>query len=142
MIISVWACYRRIWLVLWLYGSSGPGRTWSSGPVFGLMGASVHPVEIGSRRVHSCYHRGLADGSVAGQLVMLRSRMRRFFCDTNDCTVRTFAEQVDGLTVKHARRTLLCRDMCAAHWPRRTSPSVQRQGTTPHPTAGERVGAT
>jgi transposase len=62
-----------------------------------------------SRRVHSRYHRGLADGSVAGQPVMLRLQVRRFFCDSNDCAVRTFAEQVDELTVKHARRTVLCR---------------------------------
>jgi transposase len=61
------------------------------------------------RRVHSRYHRGLADGSVAGQPVVLRLQVRRFFCDTNDCAVRTFAEQVDDLTVKHARRTGLCR---------------------------------
>lgn len=64
-----------------------------------------------SRRVHSRYHRGLADGSVAGQAVVLRLQVRRFFCDTNDCAVRTFAEQVDGLTAKHARRTSLCRNM-------------------------------
>lgn len=62
-----------------------------------------------SRRVHSRYHRGLADSSVAGQPVMLRLQVRRFFCETTDCPVRTFAEQVDSLTVKHARRTSLCR---------------------------------
>jgi transposase len=62
-----------------------------------------------SRRVHSRYHRGLADGSVAGQPVVLRLHMRRFCCDNHDCPVRTFAEQVDGLTTKHARRTSLCR---------------------------------
>lgn len=62
-----------------------------------------------SRRVQSRYHRGLADGPVAGQPVVLRLQVRRFFCDTNNCPVRTLAEQVDGLTVKHARRTSLCR---------------------------------
>jgi transposase len=62
-----------------------------------------------SRRVHSRYHRGLADVSVAGQPVMLRLQVRRFFCSTADCPVRTFAEQIDSLTVKHARRTSLCR---------------------------------
>jgi transposase len=51
----------------------------------------------------------LADGSVAGQPVVLRLRVRRFCCDDNDCPVRTFTEQVDGLTIKHARRTLLYR---------------------------------
>ncbi|MFL6141885.1 MAG: transposase family protein [Labedaea sp.] len=62
-----------------------------------------------SRRVHSRYDRGLADVSVAGQPVVLRLRVRRFFCDNNNCLVRTFAEQVDGLTAKHARRTSVCR---------------------------------
>ncbi|MCE7007301.1 ISL3 family transposase [Kibdelosporangium philippinense] len=62
-----------------------------------------------SGRVHSRYDRKLADGSVAGQSVMLRLRVRRFFCDGPDCPVGTFAEQIEGLTVKHARRTSLCR---------------------------------
>lgn len=46
---------------------------------------------------------------MAGQPAVLRLRVRRFFCDQPDCPVQTFAEQVDGLTSKHARRTLLCR---------------------------------
>lgn len=62
-----------------------------------------------SGRVHSRYDRRLADGSIADQPVVLRLRVRRFFCDTQDCPVGTFAEQVDGLAVKHARRTSLCR---------------------------------
>ena len=41
--------------------------------------------------------------------MVLRLRVRRFFCDNNDCLVRTFAEQVDGLTARHARRTLVGR---------------------------------
>lgn len=40
---------------------------------------------------------------------MLRLQVRRFFCDNNDCPVRTFAEQIDGVTARHARRTPLCR---------------------------------
>lgn len=35
--------------------------------------------------------------------------MRRLFCDNEECSVRTFAEQVEGLTAKHARRTTVCR---------------------------------
>lgn len=62
-----------------------------------------------SRRAHSRYDRRLADGSVAGQPAVLRLQVRRFFCDDKDCPVQTFAEQVDGLTAKHARRTALCR---------------------------------
>jgi transposase len=63
-----------------------------------------------SRRVHSRDDRRLADGSVGGRPVVLRLRVRRFFCDYKDCPMGTFAEQVDGLTTKHARRTSLCRE--------------------------------
>lgn len=37
--------------------------------------------------------------------------IRRFFCPTTDCPARTFAEQVEGLTTQHARRTPLLRTM-------------------------------
>ena len=62
-----------------------------------------------SGRVHSRYDRRLADVAVANQPVVLRLRVRRFFCDENDCPDRTFAERVVNVTVKHARRTVLCR---------------------------------
>jgi len=64
-----------------------------------------------SRRVHSRYDRRLADAAVAGQPVMLRLRVRRFFCDNTSCPAATFAEQVGDLTVRHARRTSLCRSV-------------------------------
>ena len=64
-----------------------------------------------SGRVHSRYERELADAAVAGQRVELRLRVRRFFCDSEGCGVRTFAEQVTGLTVRYARRTVLVRGM-------------------------------
>jgi hypothetical protein len=48
---------------------------------------------------------------VAGQSVALRLRVRRFFCDAIGCAARTFAEQVDGLTWRHGRRTSLCRSV-------------------------------
>jgi len=41
-------------------------------------------------------------------------QVRRFFCDTVDCPVRTFVEQVDGLTSRYARRTPLLRAMLEA----------------------------
>lgn len=62
-----------------------------------------------SRRVHSRYDRSLADVAAAGQPVVLRLRVRRFFCGNENCPVATFAEQVDDLTARHARRTSLCR---------------------------------
>jgi transposase len=64
-----------------------------------------------SSKVHSRYDRRIADGAVAGQSVVLRLRVRRYFCNGDDCPVRTFAEQVEGLTAKHARRTGLARGM-------------------------------
>lgn len=64
---------------------------------------------VRSGRVHVRYDRKLDDAPVASRPVVLRLRVRRFFCDHLDCEVGTFVEQVDGLTVEHARRTLLSR---------------------------------
>ena len=64
-----------------------------------------------SGRVHSRYERTLADAAVAGQRVEIRLRVRRFFCDSQGCKARTFAEQVAGLTMRYARRTVLLRGM-------------------------------
>ena len=61
-------------------------------------------------RVHSRYERTLADLPVAGQPVALCLRVRRFFCDWQTCSVRTFAEQVQGLTARHAQRSSPCRE--------------------------------
>jgi hypothetical protein len=64
-----------------------------------------------SSRVHSRYERGLADAAVAGRRVEIRLRVRRFFCDGEGCGVRTFVEQVAGLTARYARCTVLLRGM-------------------------------
>jgi zinc-finger of transposase IS204/IS1001/IS1096/IS1165 len=61
----------------------------------------------GSARVHSPYRRRLSDAALAGRPMILRLRVRRFFCDNIGCAACTFAEQVTGLTVKWARRTTL-----------------------------------
>jgi DNA-binding NarL/FixJ family response regulator len=55
--------------------------------------------------VHSRYERRLDDVALAGEPVEIRLRVRRFFCDIPGCPARTFAEQVPGLTSKHARRS-------------------------------------
>lgn len=65
-------------------------------------------------RVHSRYERRLADVPVGGRQLVVRLRVRRWFCDGGACAVRTFAEQVDGLTVRHGRRTPLLRAMLEA----------------------------
>lgn len=57
-----------------------------------------------SRRRHSGCERRLADGAV-GCLVFITLTVRRLFCDNPGCARVTFAEQVDGLTVRYGRRT-------------------------------------
>jgi transposase len=64
--------------------------------------------------VHSRYERRLADAPVGGRRLVVVVLVRRFFCDVGDCPVRTFAEQVDGLTARHARRTPVLRAMLEA----------------------------
>jgi transposase len=58
-----------------------------------------------SARVHSVYQRRLADAPVGGHCVVIRLTVRRFFCASRDCPAVTFAEQIDGLTSRRARRT-------------------------------------
>jgi transposase len=58
-----------------------------------------------SSRVHSRYERRLLDTAAGGQEVLVCLTVRRFFCRTHACPKVTFAEQVSGLTSRHARRT-------------------------------------
>jgi transposase len=62
-----------------------------------------------SGRVHSRYERSISDPAIGGQETLIRLRIRRFFCDNCECPRKTFAEQVPGVTVPHARRTPLLR---------------------------------
>lgn len=68
----------------------------------------------GSSRVHSRYDRRLADAAVGGQRMVIRLRVRRFFCDVPGCPACTFAEQVEGLTTAYARRTPLLQRLLEA----------------------------
>jgi len=67
-----------------------------------------------SGRVHSRYQRRLADAAIGGRPVLIRLTVRRFFCPAPDCPVITFAEQVEGLTVRYARRTPPLAEMLTA----------------------------
>jgi transposase len=67
-----------------------------------------------SGRVHSRYHRRLADAAIGGRRVLIRLAVRRFFCGNPDCPAATFAEQVEGLTSRYARRTPLLAAMLGA----------------------------
>jgi transposase len=60
-----------------------------------------------SGRVHSRYDRRLADAAIGGRQVEIRLEVRRFFCPAPGCRRTTFAEQVDGLTTRYARKTPL-----------------------------------
>lgn len=61
--------------------------------------------------MHSRYQRFLSDPAIGGQETVSRLLVRRFFCDNSECPKRTFAEQVSGVTVPHARRSPLLRGM-------------------------------
>ena len=67
-----------------------------------------------STRVHSSYQRRLVDLPVAGQPTVVQLRVRRFFCEQADCPAGTFAEQVSGLTARHAQRTTGAQDALVA----------------------------
>ena len=66
-----------------------------------------------SARVHSRYQRRLADAAIGGRPVLIRLTVRRFFCPVPVCPVITFAEHVEGLTVRYARRTPLAQMLTA-----------------------------
>ncbi|WP_372411837.1 ISL3 family transposase [Streptomyces luteireticuli] len=54
---------------------------------------------------HSRYVRHVADEAVGGRPVVIDLSVRRLYCENPDCSRKTFAEQVDGLTVRYQRRT-------------------------------------
>ncbi|MDT0548701.1 transposase family protein [Streptomyces lonegramiae] len=60
-----------------------------------------------SARVHSRYGRRLADTAVVGQETAIDLEVRRFICDHAGCGKKTFAEQVEHLTFRYGRRTVL-----------------------------------
>jgi transposase len=67
-----------------------------------------------SARVHSRYQRRLVDVPIAGRAVVLRLRVRRFFCHNPDCAARTFVEQPVALTGPRSRHTVLLRETLTA----------------------------
>jgi hypothetical protein len=59
--------------------------------------------------VHSRYQRRIYDQAVGGRRTVIDLTMRRFFCDSSGCAKTTFAEQVTGLTARHARHSVAAR---------------------------------
>jgi transposase len=58
-----------------------------------------------ARRVHSRYHRSLADLPCLGRAVRLQVTVRRFLCPQADCPRRIFAERLVGFARPYARTT-------------------------------------
>ena len=58
-----------------------------------------------SRRVHSKYERKLKDLPWQGFSVQIMWSTRRFFCDTDECSRKIFAERQPTVAAPHARRT-------------------------------------
>jgi transposase len=54
---------------------------------------------------HSRYVRHVGDEAVGGRPVVIDLSVRRLYCENPDCPRATFAEQVEGLTVRYQRRT-------------------------------------
>lgn len=58
-----------------------------------------------SRRTHSRYLRRLNDLPWEGIPVRIELRVRRFFCETDDCGHHIFAERLPKTVQRYARRT-------------------------------------
>ncbi|MEU8034368.1 transposase family protein [Streptomyces sp. NPDC049099] len=56
-----------------------------------------------ARRVHSTYQRTLDERPLGPLQVIVRLRVRRYFCDRKSCSRKTFVEQVPGLSERHRR---------------------------------------
>ncbi|MFE4958578.1 ISL3 family transposase [Streptomyces sp. NPDC056653] len=67
-----------------------------------------------SNRVHSTYGRSLIDTPVGDRPVLIELTVRRLYCENVRCSRRTFAEQVEGLTVRYSRRTPAARRVLEA----------------------------
>ncbi|RPE27960.1 transposase [Kitasatospora cineracea] len=69
---------------------------------------------IRGRRVHSTYWRTVAERPLTGRKLLVRLRVRRYFCDRARCGRRTFVEQVRGLSERHLRASTGLKDWLRA----------------------------
>lgn len=77
----------------------------------GAAKAPCHQCGVSSGRVHSRYRRRLHDLTAGSRAVTIDLEVRRFFCGSPACEVRTFAEQVPAVALRHQRRTPLLRSL-------------------------------
>lgn len=66
--------------------------------------------------VHGRYERRLMGAGIGGRVVGLRLVVRRFFCDNLRCPKKTFVEQVDGLTARFDRQSVLVPQLETLAW--------------------------
>jgi len=59
-----------------------------------------------SSRVHSHYHRTVADLPCSGVALRLQLQVRKFFCNNPQCQRAIFTEPLPALVARYARRTL------------------------------------
>jgi transposase len=64
-----------------------------------------------SARIHSHYHRSLADLPWAGRMVRIALSVRKFFCTTVSCPRRIFTERLPTVVAPYARKTLRLTDV-------------------------------
>lgn len=64
-----------------------------------------------SSRVPSRYRRTLRNLAACGRPLLIELEVRRFFCGRTGCEREIFAEQVDGLVQRYARRTSASRGL-------------------------------
>lgn len=89
-----------------------------------------------SSRVHGRYRRTLQDVPAGGRQVLIALTVRRLVCRNPSCAVRTFAEPVEPLTHRFARRTAMLRQFLE-----RTAPALAgRAASRLLQLAGVRVG--
>jgi len=68
--------------------------------------------------------------------VLIGLSVRRLFCDSPGCGRRTFAEQVEGLTVRFQRRSPLLQHLAALPW---TQPCHPLSRNPSHRTRGRAI---
>jgi hypothetical protein len=56
-----------------------------------------------ARRIHSMYQRALNERLLGLRQVVIRLRVRRYFCDRKCCFRKTFVEQAPGPSERHRR---------------------------------------
>lgn len=68
-------------------------------------GAACPTCAVTSNRVHGRYTRMLMDTPIGARRAAIHLEVRRFKCVTPACIVKTFSEQIPGLTSPFARYT-------------------------------------